>query len=99
MGQACQGGTTVSVDPRKFTDMPELMIPGPGQLHDEDLDVLGGQIIAHYGDVWVDIHTQTLDALGELLGAKDTPYLIPGTGTACLDAAVANLFEPGQRVV
>ncbi|MGH2695100.1 MAG: pyridoxal-phosphate-dependent aminotransferase family protein, partial [Actinomycetota bacterium] len=37
--------------------------------------------------------------LGELLGARDTPYLIPGSGTACLDAAAANLFEPGQKVV
>ena len=86
-------------DPRKLPDMPHLMIAGPGELHEEDLEVLGRQVIAHYGDVWTELHKQTIDLLGELLDADDAPYLVPGTGTTCLDAAVANLFEPGQRVV
>lgn len=86
------------IDPRKLPDMPELMIAGPGELHEEDLEVLGRQVIAHYGQVWTDLHGQTLELLGRLLDAADTPYLIPGTGTTCLDAAVANLFEPGQKV-
>jgi alanine-glyoxylate transaminase/serine-glyoxylate transaminase/serine-pyruvate transaminase len=86
-------------DPRKLPDMPALMIAGPGELHEEDLDVLGGQVIAHYGDVWTGIHNGLLQRVGELLGAADTPYLIPGTGTLGLDAAVANLFEAGDRVV
>ena len=85
-------------DPRKLPDMPALMIAGPGELHEEDLEVLGRQVIAHYGDVWTDIHNQTIDLLGRLLDAADPPYLIPGTGTTCLDAGIANLFEPGQRV-
>ncbi|MFN2388013.1 MAG: alanine--glyoxylate aminotransferase family protein [Actinomycetota bacterium] len=79
--------------------MPELMIAGPGELHEEDLDVLGRQVIAHYGDVWTELHAQAIAALGELLGAADPPYLIPGTGTTCLDAAALNLFEAGQKVV
>lgn len=89
----------MSIDPRDLPEMPELMIAGPGELHDEDLAILGRQVIAHYGDVWTEIHNETLVALGRLLGAADSPYLIPGTGTTCLDAAVFNLFEPGQRVV
>jgi alanine-glyoxylate transaminase / serine-glyoxylate transaminase / serine-pyruvate transaminase len=79
--------------------MPELMIAGPGELHDEDLSVLGTQVLAHYGDVWVTLHTQVLEQLGKMLGSADLPYLIPGTGTTCLDAAVFNLFEAGQKVV
>jgi alanine-glyoxylate transaminase/serine-glyoxylate transaminase/serine-pyruvate transaminase len=79
--------------------MPALMIAGPGELHEEDLSVLGTQVSAHYGDRWVTIHTQVLDLLGKMLGSADLPYLIPGTGTTCLDAAVFNLFEAGQRVV
>lgn len=79
--------------------MPELMIAGPGGLRDEDLEVLGGPVIAHYGDVWTRFHAETLERLGELLGAADLPYLIPGTGTTSLDAAVMNVFEPGQKVV
>jgi alanine-glyoxylate transaminase/serine-glyoxylate transaminase/serine-pyruvate transaminase len=89
----------MSVDPRKLPEMPELMIAGPGELHEDDREALGRQVIAHYGDLWTQLHSETLDLLGELLGARDVPYLIPGTGTACLDAAAANLFEPGQKVV
>lgn len=79
--------------------MPELMIAGPGELHTEDLEVLGRQVIAHYGDVWTQIHTDVVAATGRFLGAADLPYLIPGTGTTCLDAGFFNLFAPGQKVV
>ena len=79
--------------------MPELMIAGPGELHEEDLEVLGTQVIAHYGDVWTELHRDTLDLLSRMMDASVTPYLIPGTGTTCLDAGVLNLFEPGQKVV
>lgn len=78
--------------------MPELMIPGPGGLHDDDLEVMGRQVIAHYGDIWTDLHGKTIAMLGELLGAAD-PYVVPGTGTTCLDMAMFNIFEPGQKVV
>lgn len=89
----------MSLDPRKLPDMPELMIAGPGPIHEEDLDILGRQLIAHYGDIWVEVHGQMLSDLGSLLGAADTPYVIPGTGTTCLDATAFNLFEAGQKVV
>ena len=78
--------------------MPELMIAGPGELHEADLEVLGRQVIAHYGDVWTEIHTDAVAAMGRFLGASDLPYLIPGTGTTCLDAGLFNLFERGQKV-
>ncbi|MPZ70750.1 MAG: aminotransferase class V-fold PLP-dependent enzyme [Actinobacteria bacterium] len=89
----------MEIDPRKLPDMPELMIAGPGELHEEDLEIMGRQVIAHYGDLWTKLHEQTIGQLARILGCRDLPYLIPGTGTACLDAAVANLFEAGQRVV
>ncbi len=86
-------------DPRKLPEMPALMIPGPGALHDDDLTVLGGQLIAHYGNTWQAIHEETIAGLGRLLGSADLPYIVPGTGTTCLEMAVLNLFNPGQRVV
>jgi alanine-glyoxylate transaminase/serine-glyoxylate transaminase/serine-pyruvate transaminase len=88
-----------TIDPAHLPPMPNLMIAGPGELHEEDLVILGTQVPAHYGDVWVALHDQTLDLLGQMLGSADVPYVIPGTGTTCLDAAVFNLFEAGQKVV
>jgi alanine-glyoxylate transaminase/serine-glyoxylate transaminase/serine-pyruvate transaminase len=86
------------IDPRKLPATPELMIAGPGELHEDDLAALGHQVLAHYGDLWTQVMNETVALMGELLGAEK-PYIMPGTGTVCLDAAFFNLFEPGQRVV
>src|SRR5919106_3093342 len=92
-------GRMAEVDPHNLPALPALMIAGPGELHEQDLSVLGHQVIAHYGDVWTALHRQTINDLSTLLGAADLPYLIPGTGTTCLDAGIGNLFEPGQKVL
>lgn len=89
---------TFMPDPRNLPEMPALMIAGPGEIHEDDLAVVGRQVIAHYGDVWQALHEDAIAAVGKLLGAADLPYLIPGTGTTCLEAAVVNLFDPGQKV-
>lgn len=88
-----------AMDPRELPDTPELMIAGPGEMHHEDLEVLGHQVIAHYGDVWEELHNGLLDALKDFMGTKTSPYVIPGTGTTCLDAGIMNLFAPGEKVV
>ncbi len=86
------------IDPRKLPAMPELMIAGPGELHEEDLDALGHQVIAHYGDLWTQLMGETVEAMGKLVGAH-APYIVPGTGTTCLDMGLFNLFEAGDKVV
>ena len=75
-----------------------LMIPGPCRLDPADEELLGGPIQPHYGPRWSAYLRQVLDDLAALLGAAHT-YLLPGSGSAGLDAALFNVFEPGQRVV
>lgn len=86
------------MDARNIPEMPELMIAGPGEVAEEDLQIMGRQVIAHYGDTWVALHNRLIENLGTLFNAADPPYVIPGSGTTALDAALLNLFEPGQRV-
>lgn len=88
-----------TVGPEDPPSLPELMIAGPGELHEDDLEALSGQVVAHYGDFWTSVLAEALATLGRMLGAAESPYLIPGSGSTCLDAAVLNMFEPGQRVV
>ena len=77
---------------------PRLMIPGPCQLDPVEQEILGGQIQPHYGPPWVASLRQVHDDLASLLGASRT-YLLPGSGSAGLDAALFSMFEPGRRVV
>ncbi|MBY8870772.1 aminotransferase class V-fold PLP-dependent enzyme [Micromonospora sp. PLK6-60] len=75
-----------------------LMIPGPCRLDPDDAELLGAPIQPHYGPSWSAYLRQVLDDLAALLGAART-YVLPGSGSAGLDAALFNLFEPGQRVL
>jgi len=75
------------------------MIVGPGELHASELEVLGEQMQAHYGDIWVGQHAELMDGLRTFLGCSEDPYVIPGSGSLALEAAFLNLFEPGDRVV
>lgn len=89
----------MSIDPHRLPELPELMIAGPGELHEDDLALLGHQVIAHYGDLWTRLHAQTVADVGRLLDASQPPYLMAGSGSVCLDAGLANLFEPGDKIV
>lgn len=87
------------IDPRALPEMPLLMIAGPCELREEDRALAGGRVMAHYGEVWTAVHGLVIDQLSALLGAADLPYLMPGSGTLCLDTGIGNLFESGQTVV
>lgn len=78
---------------------PVLMMAGPAELHDHTLAVLGQQVSACVGAPWVEQHGRTLELLRQILGATELPYLLPGSGSSALDAAIQNLFEPSQKVV
>ncbi|MEV0899216.1 aminotransferase class V-fold PLP-dependent enzyme [Actinoplanes sp. NPDC049802] len=91
-GRRALGGTAVA------GHVEHLMIPGPCRLDPADAELLGGPVQPHYGPPWAAYLGRVLDDLGALFGAART-YLLPGSGSAGLDAAVLNLFEPGQRVV
>jgi alanine-glyoxylate transaminase/serine-glyoxylate transaminase/serine-pyruvate transaminase len=79
-------------------DYAHLMIPGPCRLDPRDAEVLGRPVRPHYGAGWVASFRAVLADLSALLGAPHV-YLMPGSGSAGLDAALFNLFEPGQSVV
>lgn len=82
-------------EPDEYT---HLMIPGPCRLDPRDAEILGRPVRPHYGAGWVGAFRTAIDDLSSLLGAGHV-YLMPGSGSAGLDAAMFNLFEPGQRVV
>jgi alanine-glyoxylate transaminase/serine-glyoxylate transaminase/serine-pyruvate transaminase len=75
-----------------------LMIPGPCELNPADLAVLARQTVPHYGDSWAPMFRTLLDDLARLLDAE-VAYALPGSGTAGLEIALANLFTAGDRVV
>ena len=75
------------------------MIPGPIELENEVLAQMGAPNHVHYGDDWVRVHSETVGMLQQVLATSGHVYIMPGSGSLGLDAAVHSTFRPGERVV
>jgi len=72
------------------------MIPGPVEIPDDILQAAGAQPVAHYGPEWTDFYLNTATSVSRLLGTKGRTFIIPGSGSAGLDA-VATSFCTDKR--
>jgi alanine-glyoxylate transaminase/serine-glyoxylate transaminase/serine-pyruvate transaminase len=77
----------------------KLMIPGPVDISDDIRKVMGGPMVAHYGEEWVATFQETVGLLKQVFQTTNELYLIPGSGSAGLDAAFGSLFASGERVL
>jgi alanine-glyoxylate transaminase / serine-glyoxylate transaminase / serine-pyruvate transaminase len=74
-----------------------LMIPGPVEVHEEVLELLGRPVVPHYGPEWVEVHTDVLQQLQQVFKTEGDIFLIPGSGSAGIDAAVGSLLAPEEK--
>lgn len=79
--------------------IPRLMIPGPAEVSPSVLAELGGPVRAHYGTEWTAIHNETLRLLQQVMGTENQVFLLPGSGSAANEAAIASLLRQGDKVV
>lgn len=75
-----------------------LMIPGPVEADDDVLAAIGQQTLPHYGPQWMALFNETTDLLKRLFVTDGDVLMIPGPGTAGLDAAISSLIPRGQGV-
>jgi alanine-glyoxylate transaminase/serine-glyoxylate transaminase/serine-pyruvate transaminase len=76
----------------------KLMIPGPIELEDETREQMGGPNRVHYGDEWVQVHNETIDLLRQVFKTTEKVFMMPGSGSLGMDAAIHSTFAPGERV-
>jgi aspartate aminotransferase-like enzyme len=79
--------------------MDNLRIPGPTPLPDEVLKVIGRQMINHRGPEFKAIQDNVLADLKKLFQTKNDVFLLTGSGTGGLEAAVVNTMSPGDKVL
>lgn len=77
----------------------KLMIPGPIELEPETLQALAQPLLPHYGREWVEVYHQTIRMLKEVFQTREEVLLIPGSGSAGLEAALGSLLGGGQAKV
>lgn len=80
-----------------MADKKKLMIPGPVEVSENSLTAMGSQVVAHYGEEWTRIYNETVELTRQVFQTENEHlFLIPGSGSAGLDAALGSTVE-GNR--
>jgi alanine-glyoxylate transaminase/serine-glyoxylate transaminase/serine-pyruvate transaminase len=93
---------TTSIDAQAVTDIPERLLlgSGPSPVPRRVLAALAQPTIGHMDPAFADIMGETITLLREAFQTENVATLpISGTGSAGMEALVANFVDPGDRVV
>ncbi len=80
---------------------PRLMSPGPIEFADEVLAAMGQPSPGHVDPTFIPVFGQALQDLRTVFqaGEGSQPFILAGSGTLAMDSTIANLVEPGDRVL
>ena len=79
--------------------MENLRIPGPTPCPDEVLQAMTKQMINHRGPEFARILNRVTESLKILFQTRNDVFLLTGSGTGGLEAAVVNTLSPGDTVL
>src|SRR5437660_11216694 len=72
--------------------------PGPSMVHPRVYQALSKPIVGHLDPFFIQVMQDVQELLKRIFGTKDASVLvISGTGSAGMEAAVANFVEPGSK--
>lgn len=75
------------------------MIPGPTMVNSRVLRVLSKPTLSHVSPAFVDIFDEAIGNLKKIFMTKGDVLIICGSGTLAVEMAVANIVEPGDKVL
>jgi aspartate aminotransferase-like enzyme len=77
-----------------------LMIPGPTEIPWRVIRAMMRPSIAHYAPEFnIDVLDETLKRLREIFQTKNEIIAMPGSGRVALEASIASIIEPNDRVL
>lgn len=76
-----------------------LMIPGPIELDEEVRQELAQPLLPHYGKEWLRVYQETRGLLRQVFQTEQEVLLIPGSGSAGLEAAIGSLVGDGGKAL
>jgi aspartate aminotransferase-like enzyme len=76
-----------------------LMIPGPTIVSPRVLRALAKPVLSHVSNEFVDGYAEALTLQKKLFQTEGTPFMLAGSGTLGMEAAIANLMEKGDKVL
>ncbi len=79
--------------------MEHLRIPGPTPLPKEALQAMTKQMINHRGAEFAQILNGVTAKLKQIFQTKGDVFLLTGSGTGGLEAAIVNTLSTGDNVI
>lgn len=79
--------------------MAQLRVPGPTPCPPEVLQAMGWPMINHRGPEYEKIIHEVTDELKQVFQTKNDLYILTGSGTGGLEAAVVNVLSPGDKIL
>ncbi len=79
--------------------MENLRVPGPTPVPQEVLQAMTKQMINHRGPEFAQIVSGVTEGLKQVFQTKNDVFLMTGSGTGGLEAAVVNTLSPGDKVL
>ena len=76
-----------------------LLAPGPTPVPDEVVRAMAATIIHHRTPEFSKIFLEAREGLKKLFGTRNDVLILASSGTGAMEAAVANLFSPGDKVL
>jgi aspartate aminotransferase-like enzyme len=76
-----------------------LRIPGPTPVPDEVLEAQSAPLINHRGPEFAELLGEISRGIAGLIGTDGDVFLLTGSGTGSMEAAVVNTLSPGDRVL
>ncbi len=76
-----------------------LRIPGPIPVPDDILEDMSRPMINHRGPEYKDLLFSATDRLKRVFETEGDVWIITGSGTAAMEAAVVNTLSPGDKVI
>ncbi len=76
-----------------------LRIPGPIPVPDDILEDMSRPMINHRGPEYKDLLLSTTDRLKRVFETEGDVWIITGSGTAAMEAAVVNTLSPGDKMI
>ncbi len=75
------------------------MIPGPTIVSPRVLRALVKPVLSHVSSEFVDGYAEALNLQKQLFMTNGTPFMLSGSGTLGMEAAIANLMEKGEKAL
>ncbi len=83
----------------KEDNRPLLFSPGPTEISEDSLRILGQHPIHHRTDQFEAVLKQTFELLKYFFQTKNHVFILNATGTGAMEASLINILNPGDKVL